>query len=568
MEDALQGLTIHGAVTFWDPALVSVNSDGEWSGFHYDLMKELATRGGFDFQFHYHPKSDDMGWSDWLYETIELYDVSVEYWLPTPGRMARGAFPTFGIVDTSSLFAAHTRTPEKSTNWLSFLSPLSIEVWLLFLSLAALTAVAYMFAEWNADGSDLGDTPADKVYDSFFFSFVTVTGASTFSPKTWGGKLIAWSWAWCVLLAVSAYTANLAAFLIIKPGSENPFDSLDAALAGGKSVCVWKGTPQEEYLDMYIGNHFPSYRALRQTSKHPMQALVDGDCDAALAAKIEVEVAQETLQMNPCCTLGQVGGDLTFTEGSWMINNDYQTCSMLVRDVLYLHSVAVKESGFLSQLHEEYVSKKSDQHCYTEDVVKDRCPDGVTPVDSSGGRRLKAKSKGSVAGAAASSEGAGGDGEEDALQPDAMAGMFLIHFLFLGVGILQRAIKIVKKTDFRSTPVEAFPCTAVGLSTIDETSSNSSKQLKTLRPVCSSEAQPTQLIVQDEAGDKWELLLELRQQNRKLTLQNAQILQALQPEKGCLPLVEDESSPSPSPLMFNTLVTTPKVHPPPLPPET
>eukprot|EP00929_Paragymnodinium_shiwhaense_P087240 TRINITY_DN47488_c0_g1_i1.p1 TRINITY_DN47488_c0_g1~~TRINITY_DN47488_c0_g1_i1.p1 ORF type:complete len:586 (+),score=76.77 TRINITY_DN47488_c0_g1_i1:129-1886(+) len=457
LEDGLRGVTIHGAVTFWDEALVSVDENGEWSGLHYEIMTELANRAGFSFELHQHQKPVDMGWSDWLYETISLYDISVEYWLPTPTRMQKGAFPAFGIVDTSTQFAAHRKPEEKSVQWLSFLSPLGLEVWIIFVMLAAVTAAAYLFAEWNAEGTDLGDETADKIYNSLFFSFITVTGASTMTPRTWGGKLISWSWAWCVLLFVSAYTANLAAVLIVKAPNTQKFNSLEEALASSKSICVWKGTPQEEYLEMYIENYFPAYKHMRQTNKHPMQALYDGDCDGALGARIEVEIGAETMQMNPCCSLGTIGNDLTLTEGAWMVGNDYEKCSMLVRDVLYLHATAVKGTGMLDDIYNTYVSRKSDQHCYSEEVIKARCPDGVTLKE----RRLKAKSKGGVAGAAATAEGAGESSEDqDALRIDAMAGMFLIHFVFLILGGMPRAFKMAKK--YREDQQQVVPCSDVG----------------------------------------------------------------------------------------------------------
>lgn len=56
---------------------------------------------------------------------------------------------------------------------------------------------------------------AEYTADSIFKSSGHITGASGFSPKTWPGKILLMSWTWCIVLTLSAYTANLASFLVV-----------------------------------------------------------------------------------------------------------------------------------------------------------------------------------------------------------------------------------------------------------------------------------------------------------------------------------------------------------------
>merc|ERR1719310_2624501 len=102
-----------------------------------------------------------------------------------------------------------------------------------------------MFVEKGENDADLPGPFSENFFNSLFCAMWTITGAGTFTPKTWSGKIIVWSWSWLILLFVAAYTANLAAFLIIKPSATTNFIDLDDALASGASVCAWKGTPQE-----------------------------------------------------------------------------------------------------------------------------------------------------------------------------------------------------------------------------------------------------------------------------------------------------------------------------------
>eukprot|EP00929_Paragymnodinium_shiwhaense_P034025 TRINITY_DN18560_c0_g1_i1.p1 TRINITY_DN18560_c0_g1~~TRINITY_DN18560_c0_g1_i1.p1 ORF type:complete len:641 (+),score=129.69 TRINITY_DN18560_c0_g1_i1:147-2069(+) len=453
--DGLAGMKIRGAVTLWDDGLLAKSADGQWSGLYWELLSELAKRGGFEFELIEHPFGEGHGWTDWLFETMEIYDINVEYWLPTALRTSKGAFPVFGIFETSTQFAVHAKPNEKKLEWFSFLYPLSDEVWYTLLASSIATSLAYTMAEWGRNEDDLMSAPAESIFNTIFLSLFTVTGAGTFTPKSWSGKIITWSWAWCILLFVSAYTANLAAFLIIKPKSGVSFDSLEAAMSAGTTICVWKGTPQEEYLSAYIASSSPQYKGTQVTAKHPMQALYDDDCDAALGAAIEIRTARDSYDMNPCCSLEVVGGSLTFTEGSWMVKNDYvESCTALVRDVLFALSVRLKDEGVFDSLVNAYFDAKASGHCTSTSTTEKRCPGGQLAEDqplpqtsdrrleanAAGSRQLKAKGKAAAAAAAAAS----GDEPQERMGLDAMAGMFLVHGLLLIFGCCSHTFRLVK----------------------------------------------------------------------------------------------------------------------------
>eukprot|EP00928_Gymnodinium_smaydae_P030127 TRINITY_DN22477_c0_g1_i1.p1 TRINITY_DN22477_c0_g1~~TRINITY_DN22477_c0_g1_i1.p1 ORF type:complete len:567 (-),score=110.66 TRINITY_DN22477_c0_g1_i1:208-1908(-) len=450
--NALRGMKLQAAVTLWDDGLLKKSESGEWSGFHFELMSALADRGGFEFEFTQHPFAEGMGWSDWLFETLDIYDLNVEYWTPTPQRANRGAQPMFGLFETSSQLAAHTVKQEKDVSYLSFLSPLSNSVWFGFIGLILATAFAFLIAEYGENEQDLMHGIAAGLANSLFLTCFTVTGAGTFAPKSWFGKLIAVSWAWCVLLFVATYTANLAAFLVVEPKSDLNFVNLDSALSSDTTICVWKGTPQEVFLDMYVKKNFPNYKKKVVTMKHPMKALLEGECKAAVGAAIELEGAQRGKEMNPCCSLKRVGEGLTFTEGAWMIKNDYLSkCTALVRDVLFTLSVMLKEEGFIDDLFAKYMDSKSDRHCLNEEAVAARCPDGKTLLNpeafAAGGasRRLAPSGgKGAASGAGAASEdtSSSSDSEATGMELEAMAGMYLIHVVCLLIGMLPHGMSM------------------------------------------------------------------------------------------------------------------------------
>eukprot|EP00929_Paragymnodinium_shiwhaense_P086585 TRINITY_DN4708_c0_g2_i1.p1 TRINITY_DN4708_c0_g2~~TRINITY_DN4708_c0_g2_i1.p1 ORF type:complete len:741 (-),score=114.36 TRINITY_DN4708_c0_g2_i1:399-2621(-) len=489
LRQALSGVTVHGAVTLWDEGLLRRTDTGDWSGFHYELMKALSIKGNFDFILHEHAFDEDMAWNGWLAETIELYDINVEYWMPTARRSDMGAFPVFGFFDTSTQFAVQSKPVKDNLNWFSFMTPLRDEVWITLAALACATGWAYCIAEAGENEEDLkvrrhGYFAA--IVNAGFLSFFTVTGAGTFTPKTWAGKLITWSWAWCILLFGSAYTANLAAHLIAKAPSNLAFSDVHTALQADATICVWSGTAQEDQMHLLIAKEAPQYAKLHRTSRHPLDALLAGDCQGAIAARTEVASAIHSLEKNPCCTLAIAGPDLTFTEGSWMVKNDYtEKCSVLVRDVLYVLTSELAAEGLLEDLVDKYMSFHADEHCFNEELLRARCPNGKTT--SGGGasafgnkttpgltesadpsRRLKAKAKtsgggGGDGGAAGGSVAASEDDEVagEGMGIDAFTGMFLVHGAFVALGLGVRFLRIIHLRRNGGSKTEPLPAGVV-----------------------------------------------------------------------------------------------------------
>merc|ERR1712032_706627 len=156
-------------------------------------------------------------------------------------------------------------------------------------------------------------------------------------------------------------------------------------------------------------------------------------------AAVEVAIAQAGLATNPCCTLTRVGDGLTFTQGSWMIKSDYMdSCTSLVRDVMYVHTTALKEEGLLAELEDAYLLSKSDRHCSSTSGVEATCPGGALPASTGtsrrlgglrrrGGRELKARAgaKGSTSGAVVTEQGL--KEESVGMRLEEMAGMFMVH---------------------------------------------------------------------------------------------------------------------------------------------
>ncbi|CAK9076161.1 unnamed protein product [Durusdinium trenchii] len=216
-------------------------------GLEIDILNELGLRAGFTYSMVIHDWSNITSFKKALAERIMLQDmITYAYWFITPGRMGIGAYSPYGFLE-AMLFAVVVPKEKSMFSFdeiFSFLTPFSPAVWFCFLGLMIGTGLMYRFLETSNDedfpeGRGLFDIR--NFLDSIFKSSGHITGASGFAPKTWPGKVLLMSWTWCIVLTLSAYTANLASFLVMKAENAAGFSSLTSAVQQMKKVSVERG---------------------------------------------------------------------------------------------------------------------------------------------------------------------------------------------------------------------------------------------------------------------------------------------------------------------------------------
>ncbi|KAK7098048.1 hypothetical protein V1264_004938 [Littorina saxatilis] len=116
----------------------------------------------------------------------------------------------------------------------SFMEPLSIEVWVCItvayigVSVALFLVSRFSPVEWKKDPkSETGYENDFSLFNSFWFSMgaLMFQGSDT-CPKSVSGRIIGGAWWFFVLIIISSYTANLAAFLTMKR-MVKPIESVD-----------------------------------------------------------------------------------------------------------------------------------------------------------------------------------------------------------------------------------------------------------------------------------------------------------------------------------------------------
>ncbi|CAK0904523.1 unnamed protein product [Prorocentrum cordatum] len=220
----------------------------------------------------------------------------------------------------------------------------------------------YLFEkDYSNDMWDQSDKGHKKLLNSLFMGMTSYTGSQPFAPRTNTGKMLSLTYSFFILLLVSAYTANLAVFLVVEQ-SVNVCNSFDTCVSDGRHVCVMGGTELDEWLTGSYGHLDRSHKVVRTTAS-PWSGLVDGECDIVVDSVIGYEIAKVSKDSNPDCTLSRSGeATLQHYGGGWMTRTDYaDKCTPVLRDALAVHMLTLSTSGEIQGMLDSFLRAQQSQ---------------------------------------------------------------------------------------------------------------------------------------------------------------------------------------------------------------
>ena len=380
---ALEGmsLTFLAAAYGGNELLFAVDATtGVQTGFQVDLMALVAEKAGFDYTINTILPSafSSMTWSEYLEESLTRYDANIDWWMETTSRMENNMKLLYGIFDLSlgaSQFFTVGAPDFWSETFISFAAPFTPQLWAFFCLTTVLTAIAYLFLERRKNQTDIrpGAPLYEKVGNIVYLGFVQATGGGGYDPSTGSGKLVLLSYSFLILLVVSAYTANLATFLVTpdvpsgvdRSGMTVSYASLETAVDAGAKVCVYDGTPAHEWL---LENH-PDADVV-PTASVPHSGLAAGECDVAVATELNYQFALVDEELNKGCQLGPLEPYVRMYRGGWMANLDYHMkCTSLVSDTLGYHLLQLDHDGSLGTLVDAMNGAATTATCSEEEEV-------------------------------------------------------------------------------------------------------------------------------------------------------------------------------------------------------
>nr|CAH7752040.1 unnamed protein product [Callosobruchus chinensis] len=224
-----------------------LTGNAQFEGYAVDLVHEISRVLGFNYSIRLVP---DGGYGSYNKETKEWDgEQAVDFTMP---------FMNLGI---SILYRKPIKQPP---NLFSFLSPLSLDVWIYmataYLGVSVLLFVLARFTpyEWHKEHSC--EMNSDVLVNQFnlknclwFTIGSLMQQGCDFLPKAVSTRMVAGMWWFFTLIMISSYTANLAAFLTVER-MDSPIESAeDLAKQTKIKYGAYKGGFELLHISTYVG---------------------------------------------------------------------------------------------------------------------------------------------------------------------------------------------------------------------------------------------------------------------------------------------------------------------------
>ena len=456
--DAVRGLDIHVALMQGDfvkfdesnDDSTTLRLDATFPGLVPRLLDELCTRAGCTWRNTYTAPSyadaslTNRTFLELLSWSIEVYDLMAEWWMRSVERLQAGAVFNEPWYDATIIMVAPKPGEERDAfdPW-GWLAPFDTAVWIMVVATVATSALVHWLLQYLNPHKD--ETTAVKLdpFEATWLFATAFAGQFEFDPQTAPARLFTFSIAFWALLMTSAYTANLASFLVIRNTPDVRIESLDQAIALQQRLCIWRSSG----TDVAVTNTYPAYATSEYVHRSDstlglFQDLRDGKCDIAVTEVSTWDVFSTDERVNGDCGLSWIGRPFQSIPASFAVKGDAGTfCTSLLRDVfnLYLHDM--QSDGTIDALWKEHIDYQATVTCSAAgatdaatDSNRRRQLEWESHQNNDKKRHLKSTVSGSAAEASAVSEG--DDPETTKLTLTNMGGVFMLHGILTGLSVL------------------------------------------------------------------------------------------------------------------------------------
>jgi Ligand-gated ion channel len=382
---ALRGLNITTIITNYhspgeenyftlvnDPVTGNEIIDPMNPGLYAVILDEVAKRAGFQWRNSFAVASpltseEDVGksWTDILLWGVETFDLSMEKWGRSLERVELGvSFPT-GWWDSSIVMVERLHKQKRVVNLWSFLSPFEASVWVTILSTIVVTGLLYWFLEYldvKADESNLEDRPGHTI----FYAALVFVGSLEFRPNTHASRILSWSWTFWAVIVTSAYTANMASFLVAPQVDVYSLSTIEQAIQLNARICVQHGGVLSTILYEKYGDNLNLVP--RDTEASIFQSVVNGTCDVAAHQLNSFSIYERDIHSNPHCTLDSEKRVVQPVPAGMAtaIDTGANYCTSLISHVIDYHMTEMLSDGFVAKAWKTHLNKVGTIDCIKE----------------------------------------------------------------------------------------------------------------------------------------------------------------------------------------------------------
>ncbi|TDG50512.1 hypothetical protein AWZ03_003101 [Drosophila navojoa] len=309
---------------------VPLTGNDQFEGYAVDLIHEISRSLGFNYKIQLVPDGSYGSlnkmtgeWNGMIRELLEQRaDLAIADLTITFEREQAVDFTTpFMNLGVSILYRKPIKQPP---NLFSFLSPLSLDVWIYmataYLGVSVLLFILAKFTpyEWPA----YTDAHGEKVESQFtllncmwFAIGSLMQQGCDFLPKALSTRMVAGIWWFFTLIMISSYTANLAAFLTVER-MDSPIESAEdlakqtrikyGALKGGSTAAFFRDSKISTYQRMWSFMESARPSVFTASNGEGVERVAKGK--GSYAFLMESTSIEYVTERN--CELTQVGGML------------------------------------------------------------------------------------------------------------------------------------------------------------------------------------------------------------------------------------------------------------------
>jgi Ligand-gated ion channel len=317
--DALKGLNLTVVISNYETGkeqnlftLLDGKIKAEYPGYYAVILDELATRAGFAWRDSFavvgpwnQSTDGNTTWTDILLWGIEVFDVSMEKWGQSLDRIAAGASFPLGFWDSSLILGEIFQPSQEKrvVNLWSFLEPFEYAVWIMIVVAVIFSGFVYWVLEhWNMDTDEL--SLETKPLASIFYAAITATGHYELKPNTHAARILGFSFSFWALIVASAYTANLASFLVSPRVAVYKISTVEEAIKKRAVLCVQGGG----ILGAILKSKYPDVKTVAKGSEQEIFdglriPVEDGGCNAVAHQFNAFEIAERSRDVNYDCAI-------------------------------------------------------------------------------------------------------------------------------------------------------------------------------------------------------------------------------------------------------------------------
>jgi len=245
----------------------------------------------------------------------------------------------------------------------------SLQLWLTIVAAIVATGLSYFLLEHlnkDADERNLDEKPLASI----FYAAIAFTGHFELRPNTNAARILSFSFTFWALIVVSAYTANLASFLVTPKITGYKVTSIDAAVAKGATLCVQAGGIIQKILE----DKYPGIRLVGKDSEQEIYAALrrspdEGGCDAAAHQFNTYQIYRRSMEVNWDCAVSseeRVFEVLPAGMATAIDTGLFYSCTSLISHVLDYHLTQMRGDGFLQQAWKTHLNNIGTIQCVSD----------------------------------------------------------------------------------------------------------------------------------------------------------------------------------------------------------